>query len=127
MFRGAAEGWVHFTPEFHVGGTFDQLTDEERARIVILAHNDHNEGMLGSYRVHTRYHPNSTPSSFSNQTRAERNNTERFIEKHANSAELARFVMREVWRDGASSRAAKFQREFLALQREKGQGDGSPG
>ncbi|KAJ7201493.1 hypothetical protein B0H12DRAFT_977636, partial [Mycena haematopus] len=79
MFRGAAEGWVHFTPEFHVGGTFDQLTDKERARIFIPAHNDHNEGMLGSFRVHTRYHPNSIPSSFSNQTRAERNNTERFM------------------------------------------------
>ncbi|KAJ6462958.1 hypothetical protein C8R45DRAFT_1177843, partial [Mycena sanguinolenta] len=119
MFRDAAEGWVHFTPEFHVGGTFDQLTDEERARIHIPADNDHNEGMLGSYRVHMRYHPNATPNSFSNQTRAERNNTEMFVEKHGNSAELARFVMCEVRREGASGCAAKFRREFLALQREK--------
>ncbi|KAJ7331084.1 hypothetical protein DFH08DRAFT_815166 [Mycena albidolilacea] len=119
MFRGAAEGWIHFTPEFAVDGPFDQLTPEEKARIFIPATNDHNEGMLGLYRVHMRYHSNSTALSFSNQARAEQNNTEAFIQKHGSSKAIAQFVMREVRRDGASGRAAKFRKDFLALQREK--------
>jgi hypothetical protein len=95
-------------PEFVVDGPFDQLTLEDKARIFILATNNHNESMLGSYRVHMRYHPNSTALSFSNQARAERNNTEAFIQKHGSSKAIAQFIMRKVRRDGASGRAAKF-------------------
>jgi hypothetical protein len=60
MFSGAGEGWIYFTPEFHIDGTFDRLTPEQRVNLMIPATNDSNEGMLGSFRVHMRYHPNST-------------------------------------------------------------------
>ncbi|KAF7344413.1 hypothetical protein MSAN_01922500 [Mycena sanguinolenta] len=118
MFTGCAAGWTQFTPEFHVGGTFDQLTPEQREILFIDATNDVNEGMLGSYRVHTRYHPNSTAHSFSNQTRTERNNTEAFIKKCCDEA-VEKYVMREVRKDGASGVRAKFRKAYLGLQREK--------
>ncbi|KAJ7351580.1 hypothetical protein DFH08DRAFT_806298 [Mycena albidolilacea] len=121
MFNGAAEGWVHFTLEFHVDGPFDRLSPAQKARIFIPSTNDHNEGLLSSFRVHMWQHPNTTAASFSNQMRAEHNNTESFIQKHVNSPALLRFAMREVWRDGASRRRAKLQKLFLALQREKAQ------
>lgn len=118
MFSGCKDGWIQFTPEFHVGGTFDSLTPEQRAILFIPSTNDHNEGMLGSFRVHMRYHPNSTARSFSNQTRAERNNTEAFIKK-IYSAAVEKFVMREVRKEGASGTRAKFRKAWAALQREK--------
>ncbi|KAJ7442078.1 hypothetical protein B0H11DRAFT_2251704 [Mycena galericulata] len=118
MFAGCADGWRQFTPEFKIGGTFDQLTPEQRAILFIPATNDCNEGMLGSYRVHMRYHPNSTAHSFSSQTRAERNNTEAFIKKCCDDA-VQKFVMREVRKDGASGARVKFRKAFAALQREK--------
>jgi hypothetical protein len=68
MFSGAADGWVHFTPEFHVDSTFDRLTPEQHAILFIPSTNDCNEGLLGSYRVHMRYHSNSMLQSFSNET-----------------------------------------------------------
>ncbi|KAJ7744967.1 hypothetical protein DFH07DRAFT_749136, partial [Mycena maculata] len=52
MFSGAETGWIIFTPEFHVGGTFDKLTPKQRAVLFIPATNDCSEGMLGSLRVH---------------------------------------------------------------------------
>ncbi|KAJ7469640.1 hypothetical protein FB451DRAFT_1038781 [Mycena latifolia] len=76
------------------------------------------DGMLGSYRGHMRYHPNSTAHSFSNQTRTERNNTEAFIKKCCDAA-VQRFIMREVRKDGASGSRAKFRKAWSALQREK--------
>lgn len=118
MFAGCTTGWIQFTPEFHVGGTFDLLTPEQRAILFIPSTNDCNEGMLGSYRVHMRYHPNSTAQSFSNQTRTERNNTEAFIKKFCDAA-VEKFVMREVRKVGASGGRAKFRRAWAALQREK--------
>ncbi|KAJ7504739.1 hypothetical protein B0H11DRAFT_1669466, partial [Mycena galericulata] len=60
MFSGCETGWVQFTPEFHVGGTFSRLTPEQRAILSIPSTNDANDGMLGSFRVHMRYHLNST-------------------------------------------------------------------
>ncbi|KAJ7438548.1 hypothetical protein B0H11DRAFT_2254552 [Mycena galericulata] len=118
MFAGCAAGWIQFTPEFVVGGTFDQLTPEQLAILHIPATNDCSEGMLGSFRVHMRYHPNSTAHSFSNQTRTERNNTEAFIKKCCDVS-VEKYVMREVRKDGASGRRAKFRRAWAALQREK--------
>ncbi|KAJ7089914.1 hypothetical protein C8R44DRAFT_892101 [Mycena epipterygia] len=117
MFSGCVKGWTQFTPEFHVGGTFDALTPEQRAILFIPMTNDCNEGMLGSYRVHMRYHLNSTAWSFSHQTRAERNNTEAFIKKCCGDA--VKFVMREVRKDGANGAKAKFRKAFGALQKEK--------
>lgn len=118
LFSAAEEGWIRFTPEFHVGGTFDRLTPAQRAVLMIPATNDRNEGMLGSYRNHMKYHPNSTAHSFSNQTRVEHNNTEEFIKKCCDDA-VQKFVMREVRKDGSSGRRAKFRRAWAAIQREK--------
>ncbi|KAJ7101157.1 hypothetical protein C8R44DRAFT_641506, partial [Mycena epipterygia] len=118
MFAGCKTGWIQFTPEFHIGGTFDSLTPEQRAILFIPATNDSNEGMLGSYRVHMRYHPNSTARSFSNQARTERNNTEAFIKKCCDNA-VQEWVMREVRKEGASGTKAKFRKVWAGLQREK--------
>jgi hypothetical protein len=118
MFSGCETGWIHFTPEFRVGGTFDSLTPELRAILMIPSTNDCSGGMLGSYRGHMKYHPNSTPESFSNQSRWERNNTEAFIRKLCDAA-VEKFVMREVRKDGASGARAKFRKAWSALQREK--------
>ncbi|KAJ7237982.1 hypothetical protein C8J57DRAFT_1727742 [Mycena rebaudengoi] len=120
MFGGAERGWIHFTPEFHIGGTFDKLTPEQRAILHIPTTNDRNEGMLGSLTTHLQYHPNSTAHSFSNQARAERNNTESFIKKCCDAA-VEKYVMREVRKDGASGKCAKFRRALVSLQREKAQ------
>jgi hypothetical protein len=120
MFSGCEDGWIQFTPEFHIGGTFDLLTPEQRAILFIPATNDCSEGMLGSFTTHLQYHPNSTPHSFSNQTRTERNNTEAFIKKCCDAA-VEKYVMREVRRDGASGKRAKFRRALVTIQREKAQ------
>ncbi|KAJ7233799.1 hypothetical protein C8J57DRAFT_1532118 [Mycena rebaudengoi] len=120
MFSGCEEGWIHFTPEFHVGETFDRLTPEQRAILHIPTTNNRNEGMLGSFTTHLHYHPNSTAHSFSNQTRTERNNTEAFIKKCCDDA-VEKYVIREVRKDGASGKRAKFQRALVTLQREKAQ------
>ncbi|KAJ7513052.1 hypothetical protein B0H11DRAFT_2182316 [Mycena galericulata] len=104
MFSGCAAGWVQFTPEFVVGRTFDRLTPEQLAILHIPATNDCSEGMLGSFCVYMRYHPNSTAHSFSNQIRTERNNTEAFIKKCC---------------DATVEKRTKFRRAWAALQREK--------
>jgi hypothetical protein len=64
MFSGTETGWIQFTPEFHIDGTFDRLPPEQRATVFILSTNDCSGGMLGTYRVHMRHHPNSTAHSF---------------------------------------------------------------
>ena len=118
IFSGCASGWRHFTEEFEPGGSFDSLTPEQRSRIFIPATNDANEGGLGSWRVWLRYHPNSTAASFSNKARLERNNTERFIEKHCNDDDQ-RHVMRVVRTEGASGENARFKKHLLEAQRKR--------
>jgi hypothetical protein len=93
MFSGAETGWDQFTPEFHIDGTFDRLTPEQHATVFIPSTNEHSEGMLGIYCVHMHHHPSSTANSFSNQTRAERNNTEAFIKKFCDAG-VEKCVMR---------------------------------
>ncbi|KAF7371797.1 hypothetical protein MVEN_00036400 [Mycena venus] len=90
----AEEGWIRFTPEFRIGGTFDRLTPAQRANMWIPATNDRNEGMLGTGRNWFKYKPNSTAQSFSNHTRTQQNNTEAFIKKYCDKA-VEKFVMRE--------------------------------
>ncbi|KAJ7197518.1 hypothetical protein B0H12DRAFT_976458, partial [Mycena haematopus] len=118
MFSGAQEGWIQFTPEFCPGGTFDSLTPAQLAILHIPSTNDCSEGMLGTFRVHMRYHPNSTAVSFTNQTRTERNNTEAFIKKYCDQ-DVERYVIREVRKDGNMGRRAKFRRQWLEKQRGK--------
>ncbi|RDB26825.1 hypothetical protein Hypma_005340 [Hypsizygus marmoreus] len=118
MFSGAAVGWRQFTLEFAVGGTFDLLTSEQWARLFIPSTNDANEGGLGSWRVHVRYHPNSTAASFSSQARHTRNNTDSFIDKLCNSDDHL-YVMRWAHHEDASGALARFQERFLASQRSR--------
>ncbi|KAF7372118.1 hypothetical protein MVEN_00070600 [Mycena venus] len=109
MFSGCETGWIQFTPEFHVGGTFDRLTPLQRSLLLLIpATNDRNEGMLGSYWQHMKHHPNSTAQSFSNQIRWERNDTQAFIRKFCDDA-ILKFVMREIRKDGASGQRAMFR------------------
>ena len=118
IFSGCADGWRHFTKEFQPGGPFERLTSEQRQRLFIPATNDANEGGLGSWRVWVRYHPSNTAKSFSNKTRVERNNTERFIEKHCNEEDQIH-VMRLVRVEGASGENAKFKQHLLAAQQKR--------
>ncbi|KAJ7607053.1 hypothetical protein FB45DRAFT_764529 [Roridomyces roridus] len=118
MFSGCNTGWIHFTPEFKVGGTFDCLTPAQRASLFIPTTNDPNEGGLGTYRNYMKVHCNSTAQSFSNETRVQRNNTEAFIVKVCDEA-VEKFVMREVRKDGTRGVRAKFKRAWYAKQREK--------
>ncbi|KAJ6547032.1 hypothetical protein B0H19DRAFT_990256, partial [Mycena capillaripes] len=118
IFAGADGGWIRFTPEFHIGGTFDRLTPAQHASMLIPATNDPNEGMLGTRRNDSKHRPNSTAESFSNQMRTRHNNTEAFIKKLCDTT-VEKFVMREVRKDGASGRRANFRRLWVALQREK--------
>jgi hypothetical protein len=88
MFSGAADTWVRFTPEFAEGGPIDLIPAEICSKLYVSSTNDHNKGRLGSWRVHIRYHPNSTPQSFSAMERYRRNDTEAFA---ANSSHLRIF------------------------------------
>ncbi|KAF8803000.1 hypothetical protein BYT27DRAFT_7244470 [Phlegmacium glaucopus] len=115
MFSGCVDGWYQFTQEFVPGGPIDQLTSEQRSQMFIPATNDANEGALGSWRVHARFHPNGTASGFSNKTRVERNNTEMFIDKLCEQDDQ-RYVMRQVRIEGASGANAKFREHLLKSQ-----------
>lgn len=120
FFSGAAIGWEVFTSEFVKGGPLDSLTAEQRSMLYLPATNDHNEGGLGSWRVHARYHPNSNPSSFSGMARWARNNTEKFITKHCTMDDLI-YVMRSVRSQDASGENAKFRKDFVEEQQRRAQ------
>jgi hypothetical protein len=110
MFSGTGDTWVRFTPEFAVGGPIDSIPLEIRAKIYIPSTNDHNEGGLGSYRVHIRHHPNSTPQSFSALERYKCNNTEAFARKYITAEDLLH-VMRAVRKEDSSGASAAFRKE----------------
>lgn len=112
MFSGAAETWIRFTPEFAVGGPIDLIPAEIRPKLYIPSTNDHNEGGLGSFRVHIRYHPHSTPHSFSALERYHRNNTEAFAKKYLTAEDLL-YVMREVRIEDASGSHAAFRKAVV--------------
>ncbi|KAL6299850.1 hypothetical protein BKA93DRAFT_741608 [Sparassis latifolia] len=111
MFSGAAKGWRIFTAEFVVGGPFDSLTPEEHALIFIPSTNDANEGVLSSWRVHTRHHPSSTASTFSSQACSECNNTEKCCDDTDQ-----RYVMRAVQIQDVSGKSAQFQEALVNEQ-----------
>ncbi|KAJ6478921.1 hypothetical protein C8R45DRAFT_1216323 [Mycena sanguinolenta] len=112
MFSGAAETWIRFTPEFAVGGPIDCIPRQIRPKLYLTSTNDHNEGGLGSFRVHIRYHPNSTAGSFSAIERYHRNNTEAFAKKYLTAEELL-YVMREVRAEDASGAQAAFRKAVV--------------
>ncbi|KAF7368528.1 hypothetical protein MVEN_00176100 [Mycena venus] len=134
MFSGAAVTWIRFTPEFAIDGPIDLIPRSILPKLYIPSTNDHNEGPLGSYRVHIRYHPNSTPESFSALERYRRNNTESFAAKYITAEDLL-YVMREVRKEDASGanvafrqavveeleRKARVQREKVRMATEKKQ------
>jgi hypothetical protein len=118
MFSGSADGWRQFTQEFLPGGPIDQLTPEQQFRMFIPATNDSNEGALGSWRVHARFHPNGTAAGFSSKTRVERNNTEMFIEKICTDDDQL-YVMRQVRIQGSSGENVKFREHLLKAQQDR--------
>ncbi|KAF7332350.1 hypothetical protein MKEN_00116700 [Mycena kentingensis (nom. inval.)] len=121
FFNAAAEGWEHFMPEFLAGGTFDQLTEEQRLILFLLASNCVSEGRLGDYRNWKKWHANGDAETFSAQRRLETNNTEAFIEKYCATTAMRKFVRAEVRKDGASKRRSRFRREWLGFQHSKAQ------
>ncbi|KAJ7050444.1 hypothetical protein C8F01DRAFT_1345376 [Mycena amicta] len=118
MFAGAVEGWKHFTPEFQVGGTFDQLTPYQRQNLFLLSTNDVSEGVLGEARLHFRRNPNSSLESFSNKTRVRRNDTEAFIKKRCDDT-VQRFVRVEVRRGSKTQRKRAFFYAWSKAQQKK--------
>ncbi|KAK7000776.1 hypothetical protein R3P38DRAFT_2357687, partial [Favolaschia claudopus] len=126
MFNGSAVTWVRFTPEFQIGGTIDSIPPDEfqiggtidsippeiLAKLYVPSTNDHNEGPLGSARVHIRYHPNSNPASFSALERYRRNNTEAFADKYITVEDLLH-VMREVRKEDANGENAAFRKAVV--------------
>jgi hypothetical protein len=118
MFSGAAKGWVQFTKEFAVGGTFDQLSPQQRATLFIPATNDANEGALGSLRIHIRSNPSSNAYTFSDKARYERNNTEAFIEKCCSDADhkYARILVRQ---DEKNKKKSMFNKKLVQYLFEK--------
>ncbi|KAF9528451.1 hypothetical protein CPB83DRAFT_766593 [Crepidotus variabilis] len=118
IFSAAAKGWRQFTQEFISGGPFDLLTPEQRSELFIPATNDVNEGALGSWRVSRRSNPNITAAGFSNKTRYERNNTDRFIAKLCDDADHC-YVRQEVRRIGASGENTRLQENLLEAQRKR--------
>ncbi|KAK7026961.1 hypothetical protein R3P38DRAFT_2527337, partial [Favolaschia claudopus] len=112
MFNGSAVTWVRFTPEFQIGGTIDSIPPEILAKLYVPSTNDHNEGPLGSARVHIRYHPNSNPASFSALERYRRNNTEAFADKYITVEDLLH-VMREVRKEDANGENAAFRKAVV--------------
>ncbi|KAK6984276.1 hypothetical protein R3P38DRAFT_2383495, partial [Favolaschia claudopus] len=112
MFNGAAVTWIRFTPEFRIGGPIDSIPLEILLKLYIPSTNDHNEGPLGSARVHVRYHPNSNPASFSALERYRRNNTEAFAIKNITAEDLLH-VMREVRKEDANGEGAAFRKAVV--------------
>ncbi|KAI0719373.1 hypothetical protein C8T65DRAFT_569375, partial [Cerioporus squamosus] len=84
---GALRTWEKFTVEFAAGGAIDNLSVAERKSTWIMPTNDHNEGVLGADRIWTRQNPNGSEAVFNAEKKAERNETEEFIEKHLNTEE----------------------------------------
>nr|GAT47808.1 predicted protein [Mycena chlorophos] len=118
MFAGAVIGWKHFTPEFQIGGIFDQLTAWQRQVLFLLSTNCVSEGVLGEKRIDYRENPNSSLETFSNKTRGRRNNTEAFIKKRCSTAVRA-FVRAEVRRGSKTARKHEFWSAWAQFQRQK--------
>ncbi|KAI0708898.1 hypothetical protein C8T65DRAFT_695745 [Cerioporus squamosus] len=85
--KGALETWERFTIEFAAGGVIDGLSAAERGSVCIMPTNDHNEGILGGDRVWTRQNPNGSEAVFNAEKKAERNETEKFMEEYLNTEE----------------------------------------
>ncbi|KIY62802.1 hypothetical protein CYLTODRAFT_360941, partial [Cylindrobasidium torrendii FP15055 ss-10] len=98
FFRHAAKGWVDFGEEFRPGGPIDSLPLSLRKLLFIPATNDANEGILGAWRVATRFQPNISPTNFTARTTCSRNDTESFIKAKCseNDALYVRQYVREM-------------------------------
>jgi hypothetical protein len=120
MFSGAADTWVRFTPEFAEGGPIDLIPAEIRSKLYIPSTNDHNEGGLGSWRVHIRYHPNSTPQSFSAMERYRRNDTEAFAAKYITPEDLLH-IMRQIRLEEGNGERTAFRKAVVEELEKKAQ------
>lgn len=79
--KGALETWKRFTEEFAPGGLIATSTAEECDLASMPTTNDANEGMLGSWRQHSRAKPSLTAGHFTDQVMFSRNNTQDFMDE----------------------------------------------
>jgi hypothetical protein len=105
FFTGAAETWTRFTSEFAPGGLIDGATTEERDLAWMPAHNDDNEGALGSFRKLIRQQPQLTLQGYNGLTMFFRNNTQLFMEAKFTTEEDYKFL-RKVARETGSGEQA---------------------
>jgi len=82
FFKDACETWKCFATEFTPGGVIDEATDLQKELAWMPATNDVNEGILGSYRQFTQFHPCATLHMFNAQATYQRNKTQAFVIKH---------------------------------------------
>jgi hypothetical protein len=120
MFSGAADTWVRFTPEFAEGGPINLIPAEIRSKLYVPSTNDHKEGGLSSWRVHIRYHPNSTPQSFSAMERYRRNDTEAFAAKYITPEDLLH-IMRQIRLEEGNGERAAFRKAVVEELEKKAQ------
>ncbi|KAF7331773.1 hypothetical protein MKEN_00057200 [Mycena kentingensis (nom. inval.)] len=118
IFAGAAEGWVHFNPEFREGGTFDQLTEWQHEIVYLLSANDPSEGVLGETKIDIRENPNGSIETFSSKKRVKKNNTEAFARKCCNG-DVQGFVRKEARKGGKSGRKREFYAKWGKVQHQK--------
>jgi hypothetical protein len=93
FFKGTLPAWERFISEFATGGDIDQATPEEIERACAPPTNDHNEGILGTYRQYSGTKTKTTIETFNAQQMCKRNGTENFMEENFED-EDHKFVMR---------------------------------
>lgn len=124
FFGGARDGWVRFATEWASGSAIAEMTPERRARRFVSSTNCLNEGILGSWRIWKRRHPNGSVALFNATTRYRMNGTYLY-EAQLSAADLAfarkQERLAEMRRRKRLEKSAivRFSREKVQRQKEK--------
>ncbi|KAF8146186.1 hypothetical protein K438DRAFT_1448884, partial [Mycena galopus ATCC 62051] len=110
--KSGLECFERFTTEFIEGGLIDTSTADERRKGNMPAHNDNNEGGLGSWRKISRENPSTTVAHFTDRAIFNRNATQSFLDVHMNTEEDHQFLRQEARRINESG-VEKARREEL--------------
>jgi hypothetical protein len=118
FFKDACATWKHFTTEFTPGGVIDEATDLQKELAWMPATNDVNEGILGSMRQFTQFHPRATLHMINALFTYQRNNTQPFMNKNFNEDDY-KFLMKMCRELDASGVEKKRQEKVVAYTMEK--------
>jgi hypothetical protein len=118
FFKDACATWKHFTTEFTPGGVIDEATDLQKELAWMPATNDVNEGILGSMRQFTRFHPRATLHMINALFTYQRNNTQPFMNENFNGGDY-KFLMKMCRELDASGIEKKRQEKVVAYTMEK--------